>query len=219
MHTSPSSALFRSTMLPWLLFLVALVGGGGFIFRTSIARFLMPPANTAIDGQGILKRIQDLNNLEAVAYHMEAIIPQTKDGTWWKLNQDGQKALFVADGSVIAGVDLGKLTADDVRVSENGAVIRIKLPPVQILNVSVTDLKAVNIDTGVFGLVHLDEELRQKALRDGRTRLQEIACNSSILEVARENSQRNVEQLFALLGGVEVLVESPAAPPCQVPTS
>jgi len=207
-------------MLPWLLFLVALVGGGGFIFRMSIARFLVPPpANTAIDGQGILQRIQALNNLEAVAYHIEAIVPQAKPGTWWKLNQDGQKALFIADGSVVAGIDLGQLTADDVRVSENGAVIRIMLPPVEILNVSVTDLKTFDIDTGVFGLVHLDEELRQKALRDGRTRLQEIACNSSILEVARENSQRNVEQLFALLGGVEVLVESPAAPPCQVPTS
>ncbi|NTU85541.1 MAG: DUF4230 domain-containing protein, partial [Chloroflexales bacterium] len=178
----------------------------------------LPETSTAIDGQGILRRIQALNSLEAAAFHMEAVVPQNKAGTWWKAWQDAQKAIFISDGTVVAGINLSKLTADDVQVSADGKMIHITLPPAELLNVSVTELKAMNIQTGLLGLVHLDEELRQQAQHDALARLQSIACDSGILEVATENSARDIERLFALMDGVEVVVDSTPAGSCTVPT-
>lgn len=219
---STHSAPHRASFLPWfLLFLV--LGGGGYLFREELLNLAMPKlptrsaqtAGTALDGQGMLKRIQELNTLEAAAYHLEVVVPQEKAGTWWKLWQDQQKALFIADGTVTAGVDLGQLTAADVKVSAEGTLVRITLPSVKVLDTDVDALKAYDYETGLLGLIHLDESLRQQAMQSARTRLQEIACESNILQTATENSKRDVERLFSLIDGVEVVVDTRPAASCM----
>ncbi|MEI6775946.1 MAG: DUF4230 domain-containing protein [Chloroflexales bacterium] len=219
---SPRTAV-RSPVLPWILLILIIGGGGVYFFRTQIAdilRPLPPPAtSTPISGQGILKRIQALNNLESAAFHLEAVISKEQAGTWWKGWQDGQSALFVANGSVVAGINLSRLTADDVRVSTDGKTVRITLPPAEILNVSVTDLNAVDTKTGILGLIKLDEGLRQQAMQDARSRLQTIACESGILKTATENSTHDIERLFTLMDGIEVTVSAAPAAPCQAPAT
>lgn len=219
MPSDSSSTPARSSILPWVLLILVIVGGGGYFFRTQIADILrpLPTTSTTITSRGILQRVQALNNLESAAFHIEAVISKEQAGTWWKAWQDGQSALFVANGSVVAGVNLSRLTADAVRVSGDGKVVQITLPPAEILNVSVTDLKAVDTKTGLLGLLKVDEVLRQQALQDARSRLQAIACESSILKVATENSTHDIERLFTLVDGIEITVNAAPAAPCQAP--
>lgn len=116
------------------------------------------------------------------------------------------------------GVNLDQLTSADVRVSEDGQVIRITLPAPEVLSVNVTEMQTYRFDTGLFGLMPPDPTLNDAALRSAQVQLGTLACNSGILELAATNAERAVEGLFMLMDGVEVLVDSRAPGACEATT-
>lgn len=163
--------------------------------------------------EGVIERIQHLNNLETVAFHIDTVVSSQKEGTWNKLWQDQQKALFVASGRVVAGLNLSKLTAEQVIVSEEGKKIHIKLPPVEILSSSLDKTDIYDIQTGLFGMVDIDPRLLTEAQVLARKQIIITACKSGILDMATQNANKQIEALFTLTQA-HITVESAAIPAC-----
>jgi len=209
----------RPSTLPWFLLFIAVLGIGVYLFRDTVADFLSTdkPAEQSrvsiLTGDGVLKRIQALNNLESVAFRMETVITAKKDDQGWLAGLWKQKAIFIADGLVTAGVNLNRLTPSDVRVSEDGNVVRIMLPPAELLDVNVEKMETYNYETGLFITGGIAPELHDQAFTAAQTKLRDTACASDILPMATENAKRSVESLFALMD-VEVLVETSPAASC-----
>src|SRR5918996_3859073 len=92
---------------------------------------LMNPTPTIIpDPVTYINEIRALARLETIQYSIEKVITgEVGGGTFQALF--GDKILFVAHGTVIAGIDMQKMNPEDLRF-ENG-VLTVKLPPMEIL--------------------------------------------------------------------------------------
>lgn len=177
---------------------------------------LQPEPVSVLTSDGVLARIQALNNLETVAFHIETIVQSQQAGNWYALWQDEQRALFVARGMAIAGIPLSQLTRQQITVSADGRQIHIRLPPAQVLSVGLTDVKTYDISTGLGNLVPVNRELLNVAQPAARRQIGMTACRSDIMKMATVNGQKQVQQLFSLLPDTTVTVSAAPVPACTI---
>lgn len=161
---------------------------------------------------GVLQRIQKLNHLESMAFHVETVVTSEKQGNWYRLWQDHQKGLFIARGRVVAGLDLSRLTPAQVQVSADGQRVQIQLPPVRILSTGIERMDVYDLETGLYGLAQVDPNLLNDAQTAAHTQVLRSACAANILGLATLQAQQQVSQLFALLPGVQVQVQAGDVP-------
>ena len=95
-----------------VLLLVAATAAGGWFYHERIAQ----EQAEVLSREGVLTQIKQLNRLESTAFYIDTIIRTEKKGDWRKLWQDAQSGLFIVRGKVLAGVDLDKITADNVNM-------------------------------------------------------------------------------------------------------
>jgi hypothetical protein len=111
----------------------------------------------------------------------------------------------VAHGTVIAGIDLEKLSPDDLR-AEDG-VLYVNLPDAEVLNYSLDNEKSYIYDreTGVFtrGNQQLETEARQAAEQE----ILNAALEDGILDQALVNAEAYMLRLLLNLGFQDVIFE------------
>jgi hypothetical protein len=148
--------------------------------------------------------VRSLARLETIQYSVEKIITaESGQGPFGFLF--GDKLIFVAHGTVIAGVDLEKLSPDDLR-TENG-VLYVSLPDAEVLSYSLDNEKSYiyNRDTGLFtrGNQNLETEARQAAEQE----ILNAALEDGILDQAKANAESYMLRLLLNLGFPEVIFE------------
>jgi hypothetical protein len=216
MQSSPTLRSERNAFLPWFVVALLTLSMGLYIFREPLAGlFFHIDTKPGLSTGGVLQSIRDLNNLESVAMYYQVPVRETRDGNPFLLGLDGQQALIIAEGAVTAGVDLGLLGEDNVRVLEDGKRIEITLPPAELLSVNVTKMQTEDIETGLFNLLPPDETLHDTALISAQAKMRDLACASGIMEIAQTNAERSVQSLFTLIDGVEVFIESSSVGTCE----
>ncbi len=192
-----------------------------------------------ITREGVVTQIQQLNRLQTVAFSVDTIITSERAGSWMKLWQDEQKALFIAKGRVQAGIDLSALTPEMVQVvqptqtlddnsDEQAAItenpvsimpkINITIPPSEIFAVYLDDIEIYDWQTGVFGMVQVDPKILEQAQSTAKKEVLERACRGDVMTLALQNAQQQLQQLFAMTGAV-VTVTTQGAGACQMPAS
>lgn len=77
----------------------------------------------------VLKSIQNLHDFRAASGHFEVIVDVEQDTRFVPAAIKGQRVLFVAIGSVDAGIDFSNLDADAVDVSSDRRGVTLELPP------------------------------------------------------------------------------------------
>ena len=139
-------------MMSWIVLLASLAAVIFAIY--TVQNITKEEPIETITREGVVTQIQKLNRLETVAFSVDTVITSQRSGSWMKLWQDEQKALFIARGRVEAGIDLSALTPEMVQViqptesevndAENADVnasvsimpqINITLPPSEIFSV------------------------------------------------------------------------------------
>lgn len=220
-------------LMSWIVLLVGLAAIAFVIYALQNASKEAPIET--ITREGVVMQIQKLNRLETVAFSVDTVITSQRPGSWMKLWQDEQKALFVARGRVEAGIDLSALTPDMVQVlqpteSEVNAAknadgdtpvaimpqINITLPPSEIFSVYLDDIEIYDWQTGAFGMMQVDPKILQQAQSMAKKEVLERACRGDVMTMALENAQTQLQQLFALTGAV-VTVTTQGAGSCQLP--
>ncbi|MCS4533517.1 DUF4230 domain-containing protein [Neisseria montereyensis] len=196
--------LFR---LLTIVLLAALAVAAWYIWQNK-----QQPATQVLTREGVLTQIQNLNRLESTAFHIDTIIKTEKKGNWYALWQDSQTGLFIAQGRVLAGLDLNKLTAENINVVGNKVII--SLPPVEILSVNLDNIEVYDIKTGSLGLHPIDKGVFQTVQEQAKKQVLASACKADILSHAQIQAQQQLETLFALTQ-TNVSVYPAALPPCK----
>jgi hypothetical protein len=160
------------------------------------------PTVTKADPVVLVKEIQKLSRLETASVDSEQIIKgERNQSQFW--GAFGESMSFVAYGQVIAGIDLGNFTKDDVTIVDP-TTINIKLPAAEILSVTIDNQKSYVEDrnAGLFANSdkNLESEVRQKAEIDCKAN----ALNQGILDKADTNAKSVIKDFLTSYGFKQV---------------
>lgn len=165
----------------------------------SVADELTRKEEKQLDISAVVTEVRELARLETAkmrVVHMSTIRQS------YKYIPDalaGDELTLVAEGEVIAGIDLRQITRDDVWISEDGT-LTIRLPRAQIL-VSRIDNRKTRVtsrDTGA--LRKSDIDLESKARENAERGMRNEALRKGILDVAQRNAETRLADFLMTLG-------------------
>ncbi|MRN39118.1 DUF4230 domain-containing protein [Neisseria sp. N95_16] len=191
-----------------VLLLVAAAAAGGWFYHERVAQ----ERAEVLSREGVLTQIKQLNRLESTAFYIDTIIRTEKKGDWRKLWQDAQSGLFIVRGKVLAGVDLDKITADNVNIIDEKVIV--SLPEVEILSVDLEDIEVYDIQTGSLNILPMDKTVFKIVQEQARKQVLTSACKADILKNATTQAQRQLEDLFRLTQ-TQVSIYPAAVPVCK----
>jgi Protein of unknown function (DUF4230) len=205
--------------IPWGLIvigvIVALMATGVISFRDLLPSFDNPFRSETVDrsGPAVLQSIQDIGEYRAAAGHFEVVVDLEKD-TALPSEILGERTLFVAVGSVDAGLDLSAVDEDSVEVSSDRRTATITLPPVELFE-PVLDLDRSRVydrERGLLnelgGLFSDEENYQQELYRLAEDKMTAAAQQGAgIIPRAEENTREMLESLLGSLGFTNVTVQ------------
>lgn len=157
----------------------------------------------------VIKQIKSLNRLETASYTIEKIIEAGTNDNAFKEFLYGDRILLIAHGQVIAGIDLSKVTEKDIET--NGTVIRLTLPPPQILITSLDNEKTRVYDRKQGLFTKGNKDLEAQARSEAEKSIRASACEGNILATASENARKQLTALLSSLGYSTITIEIPSA--------
>ena len=120
---------------PTGLVVLAVVVVGGFFFVSWLGDLIPglgnPFTTETVDrsGPAVLKSVQNLEDFRAASGHFEVIVDVEQDTRFVPDSIKGERVLFVAVGSVDAGVSFTGLDESAVEVTDDRSGVTIELPP------------------------------------------------------------------------------------------
>jgi len=151
-----------------------------------------------VDQPTVVRQIQKLQRLETVSYTMDKIISGGHDNPLLPKFLVSDRLLLMVHGEVIAGVDLGKLQAGDVALSNRNISVRLPKAEILVTRLDNEKTRVYSRDTGLFSSPdpNLETQVRQEAERQ----LQQAALQDGILKSAEENARNSVQSILKGLG-------------------
>ena len=162
-----------------------------------VNQLLHPTPTILPDPITIIRDVQSMARLETIQYSVEKVITaEINQGIFGPLF--GDKLLFVAHGYVIAGVDLSKLTVEDLVL--DGDVLRVNLPDAEVFVATLNNDDSYVYDrtTGLFK--KSDPDLETDARQAAEDEILKAALEDGILDQAQVNAESFIERLFNDLG-------------------
>jgi hypothetical protein len=166
---------------------------------------LMNPTPTIIpDPITHINAIRSLARLETIQYTVEQVVTaEVNQGTL--AFAFGSKILIQMHGTVIAGIDMEKMRPEDMQLQ--GEVLYVKLPPAEILTVTLDENKTevYTIQDGIFA--ELDPNLVLDTLSSGKEKITSAALEDGILKQAQRNGEAYLQRFFMALGYKTVIFQ------------
>jgi hypothetical protein len=184
--------------------------------QTQVARVLHPTPTINPDPVTIINKINTLARLETIQYSVEKIIVAEKGQEVFKL-LFGDRMLFVAHGTVIAGVDLTKLGRSDLEIQND--LLKVKLPDAEIFIISLDNDKSYvyNRETGI--LIKSDPNLETLARQAAETEILQAAIGDGIIKQAQVNAEAYLLGFLNNLGFNSVVFVQQTMPTPSIPTA
>jgi hypothetical protein len=143
----------------------------------------------------VVEQVQTLSDLVTVKYVLEKVVI-LEDVKWYGEN----RVLLLAHGIVKAGIDLKRVTPDDVTIT--GKTIKLRLPPPQIMDAYLDDKNSQVIDHATGLLRAFDKDLEQTARATAVDDIRRAARTDGILDEADKRARLELE-LFLRQAGFE----------------
>ncbi len=150
----------------------------------------------------ILNKIQQLERLETVRFYMDKIVSGEHESAYLPEFLAGDRLLLIVHGEVIAGIDLGKVKADDIIVRDQSVTVRIPKAEVFTVRIDNERTRVYSRETGLFSRV--DPNLETEVRRAAERQLREAAMEEGILKIADKNAHATLTRLLEGLGFQQV---------------
>ena len=197
--------LFRSVLNTTTRALEPIQKGSSRI-ETQVAGLLHPTPTILPDPISIIHEIRTLARLETIQYSVEKVITaETRQELFRPLF--GDRLLFVAHGTVIAGIDLEKLDSSDMIVEQG--VLRVCLPEAEVFVADLDNEKSYVYDRQTGVLTRGDVNLETLARKAAEDEILKTAVNDGILNQARQNAENYLARLLLNLGFSDVVFRCP----------
>lgn len=187
---------------------------GDRLFQTINSFFAPSKAKVEIPTL-IVNQIREASELTTTIFVTQAVVPTSGDRKLGKIVLATTKLLYIANGEVRAGVDLGELTAENIKVNNNQ--IEIQLPPPKILDrkIDVNQSQVYDYNRGFLGLgPDIAPELQTLAQRETLLKITETACNQGILLEANEKAVLTITKFLNISGYNNVKVITTPSESC-----
>lgn len=190
-----------------LIGIAALIGLSLLATLISNNPFSRPQTKVDLSRASVVKEIQSLGNLETASFTIEKIVEAGQQGNVFQDILYGDRILLIANGKVIAGVNLNQINKDNVSV--NGDRLSVTLPAPVILNSSLDNSKTTVYDRTQGFLNRGSKNLETEARTSAEASIRQGACDAGILIEARDNAIVRIKQLFQFVGFTTVDVIIP----------
>lgn len=167
------------------------------------------------DAALIVNQINDLARLETASVDLEKVIT-AEQGSEALFGAFSESMIFVANGTIVAGIDFNEMEEADLRVVDP-ETIWVHLPDAKVFDdlpvLDNEDSYVADRDTGLF--TSADPELETRVRRAAEQTIREEALQTGIVEVADENAQIFMESFLNSLGFTNVVFyeDTPPEPP------
>ena len=141
----------------------------------------------------VVHEVQSLSELVTVKYVMDKVVV-LEDVKWYGEN----RVLLLAHGVVKAGIDLKRLSPDDVKIS--GKKISLRLPSPQVTDAYLDDKASQVIDHSTGLLRAFDKDLEQTARQNAVDDIARAARKGGILDDADKQARRELETFLKRAG-------------------
>lgn len=173
--------------------------------NTQFDRLFNPTPTIRPDPVSIVHEVRALARLETIQYAVEKVIT-AETGQEFLGFLFGDRLLFVAHGTVIAGVDLDKIGADDIEVDAAGRVTLV-LPPAEIFATVLDNEKSYIYDRTKGLLTRGDVQLESAARLAAEREIERTALEDGILDQAQVNAEAYLYRLLRSLGFPDVTIQ------------
>jgi len=174
--------------------------------KTQVSELLHPTPTIIPDPITIIHEIQSLARLETIQYTVEKVIT-AEAGQEISAFLFGDRLLFVAHGVVIAGVDLSKISSNDLELKDNSLTVRLPNPEVFVATLDNEKSYVYDRKTGLLAKGNAD--LETKARQVAEVEILKAALDDGILNLARQNAESYLTRLFNTLGYHDVIFIRP----------
>ena len=179
---------------------------------TQVSQVLNPTPTILPDPMSVIHQVRSLSRLETIEFSIEKVVTaETNQGALQALF--GDRLLFVAHGTVISGVDLAKLSAQDMWVEDG--VLYMRIPEAEVFVATLDNDKSYVYDrqTGLFTKQSMT--LETDARRVAEAEIQKAAIEGDILTTAQQNAENYLSRLMRSLGYPEVIFIKPTPIPTE----
>lgn len=161
----------------------------------------MRPVNTTT----VVKQIQGLSQLVTVKYVLEKTVVLEDPKYFRDLIPLGEnRIILLAQGEVKAGVDLSRLTAEDVAIS--GRSVTLRVPAAVVTDAYLVERQTRVLDWKTGLLRSFDKDLEQTARRNALTEITRAARQSGIEQEAGERARKQLNEFLQAMGFEKVEV-------------
>ncbi len=172
--------------------------------QTQVSQLLNPTPTIIPDPVTYINEVRALARLETIQYSIEKVITaEVGQGSFSFLF--GDKLLFVAHGTVIAGIDMEKIQPADMRL--DGGVLYVKLPPAEIFIATLNNEKSYVYDRETGALTKGSVDLETLARQAAEDEIRKAALEDGILSLAQTNAEAYLLKFFTALGYKTVLFQ------------
>ncbi|HLF27572.1 MAG TPA: DUF4230 domain-containing protein [Anaerolineae bacterium] len=158
-----------------------------------------PPTPTTVVLPPVLDLINKQPRLQTVSFFMSSVGDAKQ---YVGLLQQEQRVILVACGKVTAGIDLSKITTQDIRA--NGDTATIRLPPAEVFDTLLIeggDQPCTYVAFRSDGiLLDAAKDLETEARRQVVAQFRETALQQGILTQAIENAKTELQRLLFSVG-------------------
>ncbi|MBN1312170.1 MAG: DUF4230 domain-containing protein [Anaerolineae bacterium] len=169
--------------------------------NTQIQQILNPTPTIVADPVTVVRQVRSLSRLETASYTIEKVITaESGEGPLGFLFQD--KLLLVAQGEVIAGVDLDRISQENVQVVKDSVFITLPASEIFVATLNNDATYVYDRQTGVFGQ---QVDLETLARREAESAILQAALEDGILNMAQEKAEQVVQNLMEAVGFTEVV--------------
>lgn len=148
----------------------------------------------------LVEQVQTLSDLVTVKYVLERVEvwDDPPSGIVTQFVAGDNRILLLAHGVIKAGVDLGKLKPEDLKVEGN--TIWINLPSARITDAYLDDNETKVIERTTGFLRKFDKDLEQNIRRTSVEDMRLAAGRGGILRDADDRARKELVKFFTLMG-------------------
>lgn len=165
--------------------------------QTQVSQLLNPTPTIIPDPVTYIYDIRALARLETIQYSVEKVITaEQNQGSFDFLF--GDRMLFVAHGTVIAGIDMDKIQPGDMQLTDG--ILNVRLPAAEVFIATIDNQKSYvyTRETGILSKQAVD--LETLARQSAEQEIMKAAIEDGILQQAQVNAETYLLKFFNALG-------------------
>jgi hypothetical protein len=168
----------------------------------------------------VLAELRDQSRYVAASGRFQTVIDSEQDADYLPDALKGSREVFIAEGDVDGSVDLSGLTENDIKISDDGQVLTVHVPPAQLAKPRL-DTNATRLVSRERGLLDRvgdaigggDPTNQQALYQRAEAKITDAARQSELAKRTEENTETFLRSLFSGLGykDVRVVYDGPRA--------